>query len=350
LELLGAKVERNSSTGNYKTDEAALSAIKRPKKANELAEAILDYRAHEKYVTTWGESWFKYPEVVKKGKTKGKIKQGSPSHLQIVDGRVYTKHNQLVATGRGSSKSPNLQNLPPSLRSYFVAPPGRKLLVADYSQMEYVAAAYISEDEALLKPLRDGVDYHSLTAQMIGVARPTAKMVNFALLYGMSAKSLAGRLDVTQKTAQKYIDSIRARAPGLGAWCGEQSRKADSGQPYAKTPLGRVRLVDQNYRTYRERWESNRSQMLNQPIQGGCADGYKIAAAMIWERREEFEGNPLLVNMIHDEFVLEVAAESATDEAEFLEEIMKEGMREAFGADIPVSVDVNVSERWEKGT
>jgi len=349
LELLGAKIEKSQSTGNYKTDEAALKAIKRPKKAKELASAILDYRAYEKYVTTWGESWFREPEVVSKVKTKGKIKQGSPGHLQVVDGRVYTKHNQLVATGRGSSKSPNLQNLPENLRGFFVAPPGRKLLVADYSQMEYVAAAYISGDEELLKPLREGVDYHSLTAQMIGTSRSTAKMVNFALLYGMSAKSLASRLDVTQKTAQKYIHAIQERAPGLGAWCVEQSRKADSGQPYAKTPLGRVRLVDQNYRTYRDTWESNRSQMLNQPIQGGCADGYKLAAALLWERQEEFGGNLLLVNMIHDEFVLEVDEKPAEKDAKLLEDIMKEGMQVAFGNDIPVSVDVNVSERWEKG-
>jgi DNA polymerase I len=349
LELLGAKVDKSQSTGNYKTDEAALKAIKHPKKAKALAEAILDYRAHEKYVTTWGQSWFREPEVVSRGKTKGKIKQGSPGHLQVVDGRVYTKLNQLVATGRGSSRSPNLQNLPPSLREFFIAPPGRRLLVADYSQMEYVAAAYISGDEALLEPLRRGTDYHTLTAQMIGVERSTAKMVNFALLYGMSAKTLASRLGVPKERAQEYIDSIRARAPALGRWCEEQSRKASSGQPYAKTPLGRVRLVDQNYRPYQERWESNRSQMLNQPIQGGCADGYKIAAAMLWERREEFSGNPLLVNMIHDEFVLEVDDEAAESDAELLEEIMKEGMRETFGNDIPVSVDVSVSERWEKG-
>src|SRR5215203_972058 len=315
LETLGAKVEKNQSTGYYKTDEAALRALKRPKRAKELAEAILEFRAHEKYVTTYGETWFRAPEVAKQGKNKGKVKQGSPGHMMVVGGRVHTQHNQLVATGRGSSKSPNLQNLPEDLRPLFIAPEGRKLLIADYSQMEYVAAAYIAGDEALLAPLREGVDYHAMTAEMIGVGRATAKMLNFALLYGMSAKTLAARLDVTQKTAQKYIDAIRQRAPGLGAWCAEQSRKADSGQPYAKTPLGRVRLVDQNYRTYRDTWESNRSQMLNHPIQGGCADGYKLAAALLWERQGEFAGNPLLVNMVHDEFIIEVDEGAAEADA-----------------------------------
>jgi len=349
LELLGAKVEKTATTGNYKTDEAALKAIKCPKRAKELAGAILSYREHEKYVTTWGESWFREPEVVTKGKTKGCIKQGYPGHLQVVDGRVHTKLNQLVVTGRGSSKSPNLQNLPANLRGFFIAPTGRKLLVADYSQMEYVAAAYISGDESLLAPLREGVDYHSTTAQMIGVDRSTAKMVNFALLYGMSVKTLAVRLGVSKETAKEYIDAIRLRAPVLGAWCDAQGERAAKGVPYATTPLGRVRLVDQNYSRYRNVWESSRSQMLNNPIQGVCADGYKIAAALLWERREEFDGNPLLVNMIHDEFVLEVDASAAETDSKLLEEIMTQGMRSAIGEDAPVRADVNIVDRWEKG-
>ena len=346
LEMLGAKVEKRPGTGHYITDEAALKAIKRPKEAKELAAAILTYREREKFVTTWGNSWFREPEVVSKGKTKGKIKQGSPGHLQVVNGRVHTKLNQLVATGRGSSKSPNLQNLPPALRKFFIAPPGRKLLVADYSQAEYAAAAYIAGDEALLEPLRWGEDYHTVTAQMIGVERSTAKMINFALLYGMSAKSLAGRLGISKDKAQEHIDAVRRRAPGLAAWCDAQGQAASRGTPYAKTPLGRVRLVDQTYRRHLERWESNRAQMLNHPIQGACADGYKLAAAMVWERRDEFKGNPLLVNMIHDELVVEVDAAAAETDAALLEAIMLEGMREALGADAPVKVDVNVCSSW----
>ena len=348
LETLGAKVEKNQSTGYYKTDEAALRALKRPKRAKELAEAILEFRAHEKYVTTYGETWFRAPEVAKQGKNKGKVKQGSPGHMMVVGGRVHTQHNQLVATGRGSSKSPNLQNLPEDLRPLFIAPEGRKLLIADYSQMEYVAAAYIAGDEALLAPLREGVDYHAMTAEMIGVGRATAKMVNFALLYGMSAKTLAARLDGTQKTAQKYIDAIRQRAPGLGAWCAEQSRRADSGQPYAKTPIGRVRLVDQNYRRYRDRWESNRSQMLNQPIQGGCADGYKMAGALFWERVSDLPGNPLLVNIVHDELVVEVDEDAAEEVEKVLVEVMIEGMKHTLGEGVPVSVETKIADKWEK--
>ena len=346
LETLGANVEKRAGTGNYITDEAALKAIKRPKEARELAAAIMAYREHEKFVTTWGNSWFREPETVSKGKTKGKIKQGSPGHLQIVNGRVHTKLNQLVATGRGSSKSPNLQNLPPTLRKFFIAPPGRALLVADYSQMEYVAAAYIAGDEALLEPLRRGEDYHTVTAEMIGVERSTAKMVNFGLLYGMSAKGLASRLGVSKDKAQEHIDAVRSRAPGLAAWCDAQGQAASRGAPYAKTPLGRIRLVDQTYRHYSEQWESIRSQMLNHPVQGACADGYKLAAAIVWERKGEFKGNPLLVNMIHDELVVEVDAAAAETDAALLEAIMLDGMREALGADAPVRVDVRICSSW----
>jgi DNA polymerase-1 len=239
--------------------------------------------------------------------------------------------------------------LPEALRGYFIAPPGRKLLVADYSQMEYCAAAYVSGDEALLKPLREGHDYHTVTAEMMGVDRKKAKMVNFATLYGMSPKSLGERLGISEKQAQSYIKALFARAPGLSAWCNQQKALADSGVSYAQTPLGRRRLVDQNYRDWKDVWSSNRSQMLNQPIQGGCADGYKLAAALLWERRGEFAGIPMLVNMIHDEFVLEVDAEAAEADAELLEESMKEGMRAAIGECVPVGVDVHIGDSWEKG-
>jgi DNA polymerase I len=215
--------------------------------------------------------------------------------------------------------------------------------------MEYVAAAYIAGDETLLEPLRAGVDFHQATADMIGVDRSVAKMVNFALLYGMAPKTLGGRLGVSTEKAKGYIEAIRSRAPVLASWCDEQVELADRGSPYTRTPLGRLRLVDQRYRPHQERWLSERAQMLNSPIQGSCADGYKLSAAMLWERRREFAGNPLLVNMIHDELVIEIAEDAAEQAAPLIEETMLEGMKAAFGPDIPVSVDITVSEAWVKG-
>jgi DNA polymerase-1 len=312
LEPLGATVDKHPNTGNYITNEVALKAIKKPAKAKRLAEAILHYRLCEKYVTTWGENWFREPWLNK----EGRVHQTSPDHLIVVGDRVYAKFNELVATGRGSSRQPNMRNLPPEIRRYFVAPTGRKLLVADYSQIEYIAAAYNAGDEVLLAPLREALedpskkfDFHSITAEMIGTDRSTAKTVNFAILYGMSAKNLAKKLDTTEKKAQGYIDTTFSKAPNLHRWWLEQGDKAHNGVEFTTTRLGRRRLVDltrkvpRYYAKGQEHhlgpWRSNRSQLLNHPIQGACADGYKLAGALIWERRKEFAGNPLLVNMVH---------------------------------------------------
>ena len=362
LEALGAKVHKREETGNYITDEAALTAIKSPKKAKELARAILEYRSVEKYVTTWGENWFREPKVSQRS---GKIPSGKPDHLMVIDGRVYSKYNQLVVTGRGSSKHPNLQNLPADLRGYFVAPPGRMLLVGDYEQVEYVAAAHIAGDEQLLSPLREALgrgekfDFHAITARMILESihdcevtdedveefRSRAKTVNFAVLYGTSYESLAKRLSVAPKTALGYIDALFANAPKLKKWSSQQKAKAKRGENVARTVLGRVRLADLKRRG--GEWRANASQMLNHPVQGSCAEGYKIAAAMLYERREEFAGNPLLVNMVHDEFVLEVD-DAANEDAELMNSIMVEGMLEALGPRAPISAGVKSVYRWKK--
>jgi DNA polymerase-1 len=349
LEMLGAKVDKSPSTGNYKTDEAALKAIKRPKRAKELAETILELRAHEKYVTTYGASWFRAPEVAKQGKTKGKIKQGSPGHMMVVEGRVHTQHNQLVATGRGSSKSPNLQNIPGGLHEYFIAPSGRKLITADYEQMEYRAVAFLAEDEALLTPIREGVDYHSITAGVIGTDRSTAKTVNFALLYGQGSKALAEKLGVSKTKAEEYISKLFANAPALAEWRVTRMLEAKSGVPYSKTPSGRIRLLDQYYNKYHNVWSSSATQALNHPIQGGCADGYKMAGALLWERASDLPGNPLLVNVVHDELVVEVDEDAAEEVEKVLIEVMTEGMKFALGEGVPVGVETKIADTWVKG-
>jgi DNA polymerase I-like protein with 3'-5' exonuclease and polymerase domains len=368
LKKLGATVSTNEETGNYMTSEAELKKIKSPKKAVELVEAILKYRSVEKYVTTWGENWFKEPRLNK----KGKIAQGSPDHLIVVDGRAYTKLNQLVATGRGSSRYPNFQNIPPELRELFVAPPGRCLLIGDYSQIEYVAAAFLAGDEALLELLREALadptkkfDFHTTTSRMIlegargqsvtedevEAFRGAAKTINFAVLYGMSAENLATKLtsmgiETDKKQAELYIELLFSEAVQLADWHKTQIKKAKKGVEFATTNLGRRRLVDQNYRG--GRWRSSATQMLNSPIQGVCADGYKLAGALLWERRHEFPGNPLLVNMVHDEFVQEIDQDAALEGARLLEQIMVEGMKDVLGKDAPVAAKVVTADHWIK--
>jgi DNA polymerase I-like protein with 3'-5' exonuclease and polymerase domains len=353
LEGLGAKVEKKAKTGNYITSESALKAIKSPPAAALLAETILEFRGYDKHANTWGASWFAVPKVNRKGKP-------NPDHLQVVGGRVHSKFNQLVASGRGSSTCPNLQNIPPELRRFFIAPPGRLLVVGDYSQVEYVTAAYIAGDEALLAPLREALaseaggkfDFHTITAEMVGIERGPAKTVNFGILYGMSAKGLGKRLGVDEKVAQGYIDTIFNRAPGLHRWYQQQSNRARRRAEYAVTKTGRRRMVDQyrtwDYRTKTYQWKSSKPMLLNHPIQGLCAEGYKVAAAMLWERREEFKGNPLLVNMVHDELVQETDEGAAEHDARLQKQIMVEGMKSVLGADAPIDVSITISDHWTK--
>src|SRR5918912_266663 len=215
-----------------------------------------------------------------------------------------------------------------------------------YDQVEYLAAAHIAGDEQLLSPLREALDrgekfdFHAITARLIpesihnrdvtdeevAAFRSKAKTVNFGVLYGMTYKSLSKRLSVTPKTALGYIDALFANAPRLREWSNEQKAKAKRGENVAYTKLGRARLAD--LKRQGGEWRANASQMLNHPVQGSCAEGYKIAAAMLYERRDEFAGHPLLVNMVHDEFVLEV--DLGTDEnRELMRSIMVEGMVEA---------------------
>jgi DNA polymerase I-like protein with 3'-5' exonuclease and polymerase domains len=199
LELLGATLPKTEK-GNPKTDDAALKGVTTPEKAARLARAVLRHREAKKKASTWGLGWFDPPK--KKGK---KFDKG---HQFVVDGRAFTSFRQVVRTGRMSSSQPNLQNLPPESRRHFVAPPGRKLIVADYKNIELVLAGVVAGEEKLLEAFRRGEDVHSMTARgmlesdpkrgdrpvtddEIKDFRPVAKLVSFSLLYGSTAKGLA---------------------------------------------------------------------------------------------------------------------------------------------------------------
>jgi DNA polymerase-1 len=190
-------------------------------------------------------------------------------------------------------------------------------------------------------------DFHAITAEMIGTDRATAKTLNFGTLYGMGHKALANKLGTTEQKAHTYIDALFDRAPKLRLWWIEQGSKSFEGVEFATTPLGRRRLVDMTISAGNRLWESNRSQLLNHPVQGACAEGYKLAGALIWEGRKDFSGNPLMVNMVHDEFVLETDADAADEDAAILKSIMVYGMKQAIG-DAPIDVEVKVSDVWDK--
>src|SRR5829696_4345544 len=189
LELLGFDTSQlpRTDSGKPSVSESALKSIRSSRQAREFAQAILHYRGVQKLVSTYGKKW---------------IKPARPTdHERVVDGRVHTSYRQIVSTGRMSSRKPNLQNLPrdPRFRRAFRAPEGRRLVVADYGQIELLFGAIISGDETMLEALRNGENLHLKTARALTSDRELsytelkeyrkrAKAVNFGFLYGMGAR------------------------------------------------------------------------------------------------------------------------------------------------------------------
>jgi DNA polymerase I len=358
LELLGARLPKTEK-GNPRTNDAALKAVASPENAARLARALLRHREARKKVSTWGLGWFEPP------KRRGtKFDKG---HQFVVDGRAFTSFRQVVRTGRMSSSQPNLQNLPPESRRHFLAPPGRKLIVADYKNIELVLAGVVAGEDRLLGAFRRGDDVHSLTAHgmlesdpkrggrpvaedEVKQFRPVAKLVAFSILYGSTAKGLAEGMTnkvgvpTSKEEAQTLMRNFFQAYPRLKRWYVEEHVKAKAGNDRTRTLTGRLRLLDIEYRF--GRWCVKPQLRLNTPIQGSAGDGLKYAAAFAWERRRECPGDPKLVNLVHDEVILEIDEEHAKVGKGWLERCMLEGMAEVAGADVPASVEIEIAGSW----
>jgi DNA polymerase-1 len=359
LELLGARLPKTEK-GNPRTNDAALKAVASPENAARLAQALLRHREAKKKASTWGLGWFDPPK--KKGK---KFDKG---HQFVVDGRVFTSFRQVVRTGRMSSSQPNLQNLPPESRRHFVAPPGRKLIVADYKNIELVLAGVVAEEERLLEAFRRGEDVHSMTARgmlksdpkrgdrpvtddEIKDFRPVAKLVSFSLLYGSTAKGLAEGMTnkvgvpTSKEQAQTLVSHFFEAYPKLKKWYLKELAKAKAGEDRTRTLSGRLRLLDKEYRF--GLWRVKPQLRLNTPIQGSAGDGFKYAVALLWERRRECPGAPKVVNLVHDEILVEIGEEHAEAGRAWLERCMIDGMAEVAGPDVPVSVEIVIADSWD---
>jgi DNA polymerase-1 len=305
-----------------RTDDATLAACPHP-----LAELLRRYRAASKRAWTYGLEWLKHVAE---------------------DGRVYAAWQQLGAdSGRMACSKPNLQNLP-TLEAYrrcFLAPPGRVLVKADYSQIELRIAAKVSGDAALLEAYRAGADLHTRTAQrVLGVEevskhqRKLAKALGFGLLYGMGvrgfrlyAKSQYG-LDMTEAEAGRYRRAFFDAYPGLARWHAQVKRQHAL---ETRTLTGRRRrLTPKDSDTLR----------LNTPVQGSGADGLKQALALLWQRRHQCPG-AFLVLVVHDEIVVEADAGQAEAAAAWLRQAMLDGMQPLLDP-VPVAVDVTIAPTW----
>ena len=277
-------------------------------------------------------------------------------------GRVHTCFNQAVAaTGRLSSSEPNLQNIPirtelgREIRAAFVAEPGNVLISADYSQIELRVLAHLSGDEALIDAFRRGDDIHDQTALKVFGAdsgldrhemRRRAKIVNYALLYGKTAFTLAKDIGVTQQAAQAFIDAYFAGFPGVRRFIDtllEEARRTG----VVQTLFGRQRPVPElTSRNGQVRAASERV-AVNLPIQGTAADILKramIALHAALEQRRTVGGRARMILTVHDELVIEAPA----GEAEELTVVVRQAMEGAASLAVPLTVDVGIGSNWRE--
>ena len=311
-------------------------------------------------LTELAEQGYAVPRLVLEfreiAKLKGTYVDALPA-LADAAGRVHTSFRQTVAaTGRLSSSDPNLQNIPirtaagREIRRAFVAPPGSKLIVADYSQIELRILAHLSDDEALIAAFAQGQDIHLATAAKIfGVSpdlvshqmRNAAKRINFALLYGMAAFTLGKDLGVSTSEAKTYVDSYFSQFPRVRGCLDailEQARKTREVQ----TLFGRIRPIpdiaasNPNVRGNAERMA------LNAPFQGSAADVIKIAMVRLDAALSEQGLSTRLLLQVHDELVLE----APDAEVERALALVKEVMENAASLKVRVEVHVGVGQDW----
>lgn len=336
FERLGLPVVKKTPAGKPSTDESVLEklALDYP-----LPKVLLQWRGLAKLKSTYTD---KLPEMA------------DPQ-----TGRVHTTYSQAVAiTGRLASSDPNLQNIPVRtpegrrIREAFIAPPGHRMMSADYSQIELRIMAHISQDAGLLKAFADGEDVHRATAsEVFGVPiaevnseqRRYAKVINFGLIYGMSAFGLAANLGIERGAAQAYIDRYFARYPGVAAYM-ERTRAQAREQGYVETVFGRRLWLPEIGSSNMGRRQMAERAAINAPMQGTAADLIKLAMIDVhaWLRRENLGAR--LVMQVHDELVLEVP----DAEVERLKTDLPARMAGVAQLSVPLLAEVGVGENWEQ--
>ena len=329
-------VIKKTPSGTPSTDEDVLEqlALDHP-----LPKLILEYRGLAKLKSTYTD---KLAETV------------NPQ-----TGRVHTNYGQAVAvTGRLASNDPNLQNIPirtaegRRIREAFIASPGAHIVSADYSQIELRIMAHISRDESLLKAFAAGDDIHRATAaEIFGLAggsvtseqRRYAKVINFGLIYGMSAFGLARQLDIERAAAQQYMDRYFSRYPGVADYM-KRTREAARESGYVETAFGRRLWLPEIKSSNPARRSGAERAAINAPMQGTAADLIKKAMIAVdgWIAERGLQSR--LIMQVHDELVLEVP------DAE-LEEVRHELKRLMNGVaqlSVPLVVDVGAGPNWDK--
>lgn len=333
---LGYAPVKKTATGAASTDEDVLEKLAED---YPLPRVLLEWRSFSKLKSTYTD---KLPKMVDP-KTR----------------RVHTTFSQAVAvTGRLASSDPNLQNIPVRtpegrrIRQAFVAPAGFQLMSADYSQIELRIMAHLSEDAGLLKAFLAGEDVHRATAsevfgvpldQVSGEQRRYAKVINFGLIYGMSAFGLARNLDIDRGVAKNYIDQYFAKYPGVLRYM-DDIRAAAKAKGYVETVFGRRLWLPEINSPNGPRRQGAERAAINAPMQGTAADLIKLAMIQVQRALEAEKLRSRLVLQVHDELVLEVPQ----DEVDTIRALLPQKMEKVASLRVPLIVDVGVGNNWDE--
>jgi DNA polymerase-1 len=333
---LGLPVQKKTASGAASTDEDVLERLAAD---YPLPRTLLEHRALSKLKSTYTDKL--------------------PSMIRADTGRVHTTYGQTTAvTGRLASTDPNLQNIPirtaegRRIREAFVAPPGSHLVSADYSQIELRIMAHLSDDAGLLQAFARGQDVHRATAsEVFGVAadevtadqRRTAKVINFGLIYGMSAFGLATNLGIGRDEARGYIERYFARYPGVARYM-DATRALAKRQGYVETVFGRRLWLPEINSPNGPRRQGAERAAINAPMQGTAADLIKLAMVSVaeWLQRESLRTR--LIMQVHDELVFEVP----DSELELVRARVPDLMGRVASLKVPLAVDVGAGQNWDQ--
>jgi DNA polymerase-1 len=334
------RTETMRRTTKTKAQSTAFEVLEELALTHELPKLILEWRSLQKL--------------------KGTYIDALPLLVNPSTGRVHTCFNQAVAaTGRLSSSDPNLQNIPirteigREIRRAFVAEPGHVLISADYSQIELRVLAHLADEPTLVDAFRNGEDIHDRTARKVfgpsstlgpHELRRRAKIINYALLYGKQAFTLAKDIGVSRQEAQEFIEAYFAGFTAVRAFLdGILVRARETG--VVTTMFGRRRLVpDVNTRNYQMRGEAERK-AVNFPIQGTAADILKRAMIDVHRALGRVAGGRArMILTVHDELLFETPREATEETAAAVRELMEQ----AVTLIVPVEVDIGIGENWKE--
>ncbi|OVE54216.1 DNA polymerase I [Chryseobacterium mucoviscidosis] len=325
---------KKTKTGQYATSEDVLQKLS---SKHEIIKHILEYRTYQKLKSTYVDAL--------------------PSQIEKSDNRVHTNFSQTTAaTGRLASVNPNLQNIPirtlrgQQIRGAFVSAEGKKIISADYSQIELRLIAEISGEDNMIKAFQNGEDIHASTAaklfnipleEVSKTQRSQAKTVNFGIIYGQGAFALAEQTGLSRTEAKQMIEAYFETYPKLKEYMAEQVRKARE-VGYVETLLGRKRhLKDINSNNFVVRGHAERN-AVNAPVQGSAADVVKMAMIKIQKELEKEKLQTKMLLQVHDELIFE----APIDEVEVAKNIIKMEMENAVETQVPLLVEVGVGNNW----